>query len=60
MELNGVFDNIIRKVKRTVTLIKNQQTKHDLELICNDWISVANYPRTKVSLCGKFKAGKSA
>ena len=60
MELNGVFDNIIRKVKRTVTLIKNQQTKHDLELICNDWISVANYPRTKVSLCGKFNAGKSA
>jgi len=60
MELNGVFDNIIRKVKRTVTLVKNQQTKHDLELICNDWISVANYPRTKVSLCGKFNAGKSA
>ncbi len=60
MEYNGIYDNIIRKVKYTLALIKNQQTKCDLNDIYKDWISIANHPCTKVSLCGKFNAGKSA
>ena len=60
MEHNEAFDNIFRKVKHTVALVKTQQIKCDLEHIYNDWISIANHPRTKVSLCGKFNAGKSA
>lgn len=45
---------------KTFSLLKNAKLREQVKSVFQEHIRYALYPRTKVSLCGRFNAGKSA
>lgn len=51
---------IERLEKKTNRLLKDVQLQEWIEKVFQDNLQYALYPRTRISLCGRFNAGKSA
>lgn len=45
---------------KTFSLLKNAKLREQVKSVFQEHVRYALYPRTKVSLCGRFNAGKSA
>lgn len=45
---------------KTFRLLKNAELREQVKSVFQEHVRYALYPRTKVSLCGRFNAGKSA
>ena len=54
------IDQALQLLNRTARLLKDDSIKQKVESLYQEIKMYCVYPKTKVSLCGKFNAGKSA